>query len=99
MSFSTETKNELSRIEERNENCRLAELAGFFRAAGSVGLAGSGRFKIVIATDNRLYVMHAAFGKSEILARLYMMLIPFITDQTLAVEHEYQSLSRRRMLR
>ena len=58
MSFSTETKNELSRIEERNENCRLAELAGFFRAAGSVGLAGSGRFKIVIATDNPAAARH-----------------------------------------
>ena len=58
MTFSTETKNELSRIEEESQSCRLAELSGFLRVAGSVGLAGRGKFKIVVATDSPAAARH-----------------------------------------
>ena len=40
MSYASETKNELARIEPEKKCCMLAEIAGFMRFAGSVGLAG-----------------------------------------------------------
>jgi len=55
MSFSTETKNELSRVEPEKKCCQLAEIAGFVRVAGSIRLVGGGKFKIVITTDNPLW--------------------------------------------
>jgi len=58
MSFSTETKNELSRVEPPKKCCQLAEVAGFLRVAGSIRLAGGGKFKIVITTDNPAVARH-----------------------------------------
>lgn len=58
MSFSTETKNELSRVEPEKKCCQLAEIAGFIRVAGSIRLVGGGRFKIVITTDNPAVARH-----------------------------------------
>lgn len=52
MSFASETKNELSRLEVGKECCNLAEIAGFIRVAGSIGLAGKGKFNIVLKTEN-----------------------------------------------
>lgn len=51
MSFSSDTKNELARLELDKKCCMLAELAGFIRMCGSIRLAGGGRFNIVISTD------------------------------------------------
>ena len=51
MSFASETKNELARIEPEKKCCMLAEIAGFLRVAGSIGLVGFGKFKIIITTD------------------------------------------------
>lgn len=58
MSFSTETKNELSRVEPEKKCCQLAEIAGFVRVAGSIRLVGGGKFKIVITTDNPAVARH-----------------------------------------
>ena len=58
MSFASEVKNELSRIEPAKKCCTLAEIAGFLRVAGSIGLAGFGKFKIVITTENPAVVRH-----------------------------------------
>lgn len=58
MSFATETKNELSRVETEKKHCQLAEIAGFLRVSGSIGLVGMGKFKIVITTDNPAVARH-----------------------------------------
>ena len=58
MSFATETKNELARIMPEKTCCQLAEIAGFMRFAGSIGLAGLGKFKIVMTTPNIAVVRH-----------------------------------------
>lgn len=58
MSFSTETKNELSRMEPEKKCCQLAEIAGFLRVSGSLRLAGGGKFKIVITTENPAVARH-----------------------------------------
>ena len=42
MSFAAEVKNELARVEPEKKCCMLAEIAGFLRVAGSIGLAGGG---------------------------------------------------------
>ncbi len=58
MSFASETKNELARIVPEKKCCMLAEIAGFMRIAGSVGLAGLGKFKIVMTTTNPAVARH-----------------------------------------
>ncbi len=58
MSFASEVKNELSRIETGKKCCVLAEIAGFIRVAGSIRLAGGGKFRIVIATENPAVARH-----------------------------------------
>ena len=58
MSFSAETKNELSRTSVERKCCQLAEIAGFLRIAGSLRLAGGGRFRIVCSTDNAAVARH-----------------------------------------
>ena len=58
MSFGSETKNELARIEPEKKCCMLAEISGFLRVAGSIGLVGFGKFKIIITTDNPAVARH-----------------------------------------
>lgn len=58
MSFSVETKNELARTEPEKKCCQLSEIAGFLRVSGSLRLAGGGKFKIVITTDNAAVARH-----------------------------------------
>lgn len=58
MSYASETKNELAHIETEKKCCMLAEIAGFMRFAGSVGLAGGGKFRIVMTTPNLAVVRH-----------------------------------------
>ncbi|MCR4711925.1 MAG: DNA-binding protein WhiA [Clostridia bacterium] len=58
MSFASEVKNELARIEPEKTCCRLAEISGFLRVAGSIRLLGGGRFRIVAATDNPAITRH-----------------------------------------
>lgn len=52
MSFNSEVKRELSRLDWDKKCCMLAEIAGFIRICGSIALAGRGKFKIVLKTDN-----------------------------------------------
>lgn len=52
MSFSTEMKNELARIETDKKCCMLAEIAGFVRMCGSVKLSGGGRLDLKLTTEN-----------------------------------------------
>lgn len=58
MSFAAETKNELSRAGTEKKCCQLAEIAGFLRVCGSLRLAGGGKFKIVITTENPAVARH-----------------------------------------
>lgn len=58
MSFSSEVKNELSRLVPRKKCCMLAELSGFLRVTGSLRLAGGGKFKIVASTENAAIARH-----------------------------------------
>lgn len=52
MSFSSETKNELARIETEKKCDSLAEIAGFLRMCGSVKLVGGGRMDVKLTTEN-----------------------------------------------
>ena len=58
MSFSSDTKKELSRIMPEKKCCMLAEIAGFIRVCGSIRLAGGGKFKIVTVTENAAVARH-----------------------------------------
>ncbi len=58
MSFASETKNELARIIPEKKCCTIAEIAGFIRFAGSIGLAGGGKFRISMKTGNSAVVRH-----------------------------------------
>lgn len=58
MSFSSDTKNELSRTVPEKKCCMLAEIVGFIRVSGSIRLVGGGRFKIVTSTDNAAVARH-----------------------------------------
>lgn len=58
MSFSLDTKNELSRIEPEKKCCMLAEISGFIRVAGSISLAGLGKYNIKVITENPATARH-----------------------------------------
>lgn len=58
MSFSSDTKKELSGIEPAKACCQLAEIAGFLRVAGSLRLAGGGNFDIVVTTESPAIARH-----------------------------------------
>ena len=58
MSFASETKNELARITPEKKCCTIAEIAGFMRFAGSIGLAGGGKFRISMTTPHNAVVRH-----------------------------------------
>ena len=58
MSFSTDTKNELARLNPEKKCCMLAEIAGFIRMCGSIRLAGGGKVKLIITTDNAAVARH-----------------------------------------
>lgn len=51
MSFSAEVRDELSRQEPACEYCDLATLAALARVCGALSLAGSGRYRLQIATE------------------------------------------------
>lgn len=59
MSFSSDTKQELTRINPDKKCCQLAEIAGFLRMCGSITLMG-GRMGVRLTTENpataRLFV-------------------------------------------
>ena len=51
MSFSAETKNELSRIKSDNHCCNVTELAALIRLAGSIQIVGFGKLNLKITTE------------------------------------------------
>ena len=51
-SFSSETKNELSRIELDSRECSLAELAALIRMNGSISINGSRKVNLKFSTEN-----------------------------------------------
>lgn len=52
MSFSSDTKNELSRIQIDDDCCLLAELAALVRMNGTIQIKGLDKFKIKFNTEN-----------------------------------------------
>ncbi len=38
--------------------CQLAEIAGFIRVAGSIGLAGGGKFNIILTSEDPAVIRH-----------------------------------------
>lgn len=58
MSFSSDVKGELARIENKKKCCMLAEIAGFLRVSSSIRLAGGGKLGIVATTENAATARH-----------------------------------------
>ena len=58
MSFASEVKGELARLDVTKKCCMLAEIAGFLRVSGSIRLAGGGKFSIVASTENAAIARH-----------------------------------------
>ena len=58
MSFSSDVKGELARLEAAKKCCMLAEIAGFLRVSGSIKLAGGGRLGIIATTENAAIARH-----------------------------------------
>ena len=58
MSFAQETKNELARINPEKKCCMLAEISAYLRTSGAIGLAGFGKFKITVETENAAVARH-----------------------------------------
>lgn len=52
MSFTSDTKQELSRIIPDRKCCQLAEIAGFLRVAGSITIMGNGKLGIRVYIDS-----------------------------------------------
>lgn len=51
MSFSTEAKNELARIDNPNQKADIAELSAIIRQAGSIQFAGNMKMSLKITTE------------------------------------------------
>lgn len=58
MSFSSEVKGELARLDITKKCCMLAEIAGFLRVSSSIRLAGGGTFSILASTENAAIARH-----------------------------------------
>ena len=58
MSFSSDVKGELARLENKKKCCQLAEIAGFLRMSASLRLAGGGKFGIVATTESAAIARH-----------------------------------------
>jgi DNA-binding protein WhiA len=52
MSFSSDVKNELSRVNIDKKCCTLAQIAGLIRVCGSVKIFGGGKLELKISTEN-----------------------------------------------
>lgn len=52
MSFSSKTKNELSRIEPETKCCHVSELAALIRMSGTIQIGGIHRINIKFSTEN-----------------------------------------------
>lgn len=52
MSFTTDVKDELSRVEPECTTCAKAMLSALVRSHGTLNIVGSGKFNVSFATDN-----------------------------------------------
>lgn len=52
MTFSANTKNELTQALPENKCCTLAEISGFMRMCGTIRLSGGGRMNVKLITEN-----------------------------------------------
>ena len=52
MSFSSTTKNELSRLPLLNDHCALAELSALVRMCGTIQILGENKFNLKFNTEN-----------------------------------------------
>jgi len=62
MSFSADTKKEITTAELEKKCCCLAEIAGFIRVCGSIALSGNGKMDLKITTENPAAARHFAKG-------------------------------------
>ena len=58
MSFSSETKNELARLEVEKKCCMLSEIAAFIRTAGDLELDADNDYMIELQTDQAAIARH-----------------------------------------
>lgn len=58
MSFSSEVKEELSRLSDRDLHCKIAELAAVINFCGKVSQSSDGRYSIVLHTENAAVARH-----------------------------------------
>lgn len=58
MSFSSDVKGELARLNIKKKEEMLAEISGFLRVAGSIRLNGGGKMTIVASTENPAIARH-----------------------------------------
>lgn len=58
LSFSSEVKGELARLENTKKCCMLAEIAGFLRVSSAIKLAGGGRFGLIVSTESAATARH-----------------------------------------
>lgn len=58
MSFSSDVKGELARLEIKKKEDMLAEISGFLRVSGSIRLNGNGKMSIVASTENPAIARH-----------------------------------------
>lgn len=52
MSFSSKTKNELTRMNGEDKCCQMAELSAFIKVSGTISLSGFKRVDLTIVTEN-----------------------------------------------
>lgn len=76
MSFTAEVKEELAQYESKCADCRRSELAALVRVEGTLNLAGSGRYRLEIATETgsvariAIKLLHEVFDlKTELTVR------------------------------
>lgn len=58
MSFSSDVKGELARLDVKKKEDMLAEISGFLRVAGSIRIKGGGKISIVASTENPAIARH-----------------------------------------
>ncbi len=58
ISFSGQTKSELSRINEEDRLAMRSEIAGFIRSTGVLSLVGLGKLNVKVSTDNNAVARH-----------------------------------------
>ena len=83
MSFSSETKKELSKIIPEKKCCTLAEIAGFARMNGSIRLMGGGRMNVSLTSED------------PSIARLFKQMIQSYFDTTTSLDILQETALRR----